>query len=42
MPFDLSIVGKTSEPARHSYTWKDTVLYALGVGAKLPELDYLY
>jgi acyl dehydratase len=42
MPFDLSIVGKTSEAVRHSYTWKDTVLYALGVGAKVSELDYLY
>ena len=42
MPFDLSIVGKTSEPARHTYSWRDTALYALGVGAKLPELDYLY
>jgi acyl dehydratase len=42
MPFDLSIVGKPSEPQLHSYTWKDTVLYALGVGAKHDELDYLY
>jgi acyl dehydratase len=42
MPFDLSIVGKPSEPQRHSYTWKDTALYALGVGAKIDELDYLY
>src|SRR6202044_885535 len=24
------------------YTWKDAVLYALGVGAKTQELDYLY
>ena len=29
MAFDLSIVGKESEPQRHSYGWKDTVLYAL-------------
>ena len=42
MPFDLSIVGQQGEPARHAYTWKDTVLYALGVGAKVDELDYLY
>jgi acyl dehydratase len=42
MAFDLSIVGKESEPQRHSYAWKDTVLYALGVGAKIDELDYLY
>jgi acyl dehydratase len=42
MPFDLSIVGQTSEPTRMTYTWKDTVLYALGCGAKVDELDYLY
>jgi acyl dehydratase len=42
MPFDLSIVGQETAPSRHSYTWKDTVLYALGVGAKVDELDYLF
>jgi acyl dehydratase len=42
MPFDLSIVGQQGEPHLHSYAWKDTVLYALGVGAKVDELDYLY
>jgi acyl dehydratase len=42
MPFDLSIVGKSSEVSRFSYSWKDTVLYALGIGAKKDELDYLY
>jgi acyl dehydratase len=42
MPFDLSIVGQQSEPQLHPYTWKDTALYALGVGAKKDELPYLY
>jgi acyl dehydratase len=42
MAFDLSIVGKQSEVSRFSYSWKDTVLYALGVGAKKEELDFLY
>jgi len=42
MPFDLSIVGKPTAPASFSYTWKDTVLYALGIGARKDELDYLY
>ena len=42
MPFDLSIVGKTSEPTKMTYTWKDVALYALGCGAKVDELDYLY
>ena len=42
MALDLSIVGKPGEPSRFSYTWKDTVLYALGIGAKRDELDFLY
>jgi acyl dehydratase len=42
MPLDLSLVGKPTPPATLDYTWKDTVLYALGVGAKKEELDYLY
>jgi acyl dehydratase len=42
MPFDFDAVGKTTEPVEHRYTWKDTVLYALGIGAKTDELDYLY
>ena len=42
MPFDLSLVGKPSAPLHFEYTWKDVVLYALGVGAKREELDYLY
>jgi len=42
MPLDPSLVGKPSPPASFEYTWKDTVLYALGVGARREELDYLY
>jgi acyl dehydratase len=42
MPFDMSTVGKPSAPTRFSYSWKDAVLYALGVGAKKGELDFLY
>lgn len=38
----MSIVGKPSEVSRFSYSWKDVVLYALGVGAKKDELDFLY
>lgn len=33
MPIDPSAVGATSEPVRHSWTSKDAILYALGVGA---------
>ncbi len=42
MPIDRSLVGQSSEPSVHEHTWRDTVLYALGVGAKREELDYLY
>ncbi len=42
MGFDLGIVGKTSDVSRFTYSWKDVVLYALGVGAKKNELDFLY
>ncbi len=42
MPFDRSLAGQSSPPASLEYTWKDTVLYALGVGAKREELDYLF
>jgi acyl dehydratase len=42
MAINLGIVGKKSEAIEFSYTWKDAVLYALGVGGKIDELDYLY
>jgi acyl dehydratase len=42
MPFDLSLAGQESPPSVFEYTWKDTALYALGVGAKRDELDLLY
>jgi acyl dehydratase len=42
MPIDLSLVGRASAPSHHDYEWKDVVRYALGVGAKRAELDYLY
>ncbi|HXX68619.1 MAG TPA: MaoC/PaaZ C-terminal domain-containing protein [Polyangiaceae bacterium] len=42
MPFDFTLAGRQSAPSRVAYTWQDTVLYALGVGAKRSELDLLY
>lgn len=42
MAFDLSLTGKPSSVHTMKYGWKDVVLYALGVGAKKDELDYLY
>lgn len=42
MALDTSLVGQAGPPRVLDYTWKDTVLYALGIGAKKDELDYLY
>jgi acyl dehydratase len=42
MALDHSLIGKRSEPFQHVYEARDTMLYALGVGAKKSELDYLY
>jgi len=42
MALDLSLVGKPGPPSTWQYAWKDVVLYALGVGARRDELDYLY
>jgi acyl dehydratase len=41
MPLDLSLIDKPTPVLSHPYTWKDAVLYALGIGAKIDELDYL-
>jgi acyl dehydratase len=41
MSLDLSAVGYTTEPSSFTYDWKAVVLYALGIGAKKDELDYL-
>lgn len=42
MPLDLSAVGFKSAPYTFTYDWKTVVLYALGIGARKAELDYLY
>jgi acyl dehydratase len=42
MSLDLQSVGATTDPFALDYDWKTVVLYALGVGAKKDELDFLY
>jgi acyl dehydratase len=42
MAINPAVAGKSTAPLHHEYTWKDAVLYALGVGAKIDELDYLF
>jgi len=39
---DLSVIGKKTEPVAFQYTWKDVVLYALGIGASADELSFVY
>ena len=39
---DLSVIGKKTEPIVFEYTWRDVVLYALGVGATAEELSLVY
>lgn len=42
MAIDLGSVGAQSARYTQTYDWKTLVLYALGIGAKHDELDYLY
>ncbi len=42
MALDLTSVDRRTEPTSFTYTSKDAILYALGVGATRDELDYLY
>jgi len=42
MPLDPSCAGLTSSPHELTYGVRDVILYALGIGAKADELDYLY
>ena len=39
---DLSVIGKRTEPRIFEYTWRDVVLYALGVGATAEDLSLVY
>ena len=42
MALNLEGIGKKIGPFSKDYTWKDTVLYALGVGAGFSDLEYCY
>ena len=42
MALNLDAVGKKIGPMTKEYIWKDTVLYALGVGAGFEDLEYCY
>ena len=42
MALNLDAVGKAVDPVTKEYSWKDAVLYALGVGAGFSDLEYCY
>jgi acyl dehydratase len=42
MALNMDVVGKPIGPIIKDYTWKDVVLYALGVGSGSSELAYCY
>ncbi len=42
MALNLDAIGKRIGPFTKDYTWKDAVLYALGVGAGFSDLEYCY
>jgi len=39
---NLDLVGKTFGPYEMTYTWRDVILYNLGIGAKATDLHYVY
>jgi len=39
---DLSVIGTRTEPVVFEYTWKDVVLYNIGVGASEKDLAFVY
>lgn len=42
MALHIDATGKRTAPIEMTYRWQDVVLYALGIGAKASELDFLY
>jgi acyl dehydratase len=42
MALNLSLIGSTYNVPEFSYTHRDTILYALGIGANENDLDFLY
>ncbi len=42
MALNLDAIGKKIGPFTKDYSWKDPVLYALGVGAGFSDLEYCY
>ncbi len=39
---NLDLAGKTFGPFELKYSWRDVIIYNLGIGAKISNLDYIY
>ncbi|MBY8988702.1 MAG: hypothetical protein KGD61_09630, partial [Candidatus Lokiarchaeota archaeon] len=39
---DLSVIGKKNPEKIYEYDSKDVILYALGIGAQISELQFIY
>ncbi|MFX1292136.1 MAG: short-chain dehydrogenase, partial [Promethearchaeota archaeon] len=39
---NLEVIGKETEELTFKYTWRDVVLYNLGIGAQPDELPFVY
>ena len=42
MTIDWKTVSRDPQEFEFTYTWKDVVLYALGIGAQTDELSFIY
>jgi hypothetical protein len=42
MALNLDVIGRKIGPVEKPYTWKDLVLYAMGVGAGFEDLEYCF
>ena len=42
MALNLDAIGKKIGPITRTYTWRDVIIYALGIGSGFGELNYVY
>ncbi|MEM2204647.1 MAG: MaoC/PaaZ C-terminal domain-containing protein [Candidatus Hadarchaeales archaeon] len=42
MPLNLKAVGRETGPVEFSYSWREVILYALGIGAGNEDLEFVY
>ena len=42
MPLKMGLIGKKTDPMAFNYDQDTVILYALGIGAGVKELDFVY